>query len=145
EAAALLDRMLRGAPAPSLPMLVQPQQAVARHSTDTLAIADAAVGAALRMIRARAHEGLHVDTLARELGLSRSVLQRRFRASLRPSVHQEILLSKIKRARELLVKTDLPLQSVAERAGFKHQEYMGAVLKERLGQTPGQLRMLHQT
>jgi len=31
---------------------------------------------------------------------------------------------------------------VAERAGFKHQEYMGAVFKARLRQTPGAVRAL---
>ncbi len=43
-------------------------------------------------------------------------------------------------ARDLLLNTDLPLVAVAERAGFKHQEYMGAVLKARLGTTPARLR-----
>ena len=38
------------------------------------------------------------------------------------------------------MKTDLPLTLVAERAGFKHQEYMGAVFKARLGKTPGEVR-----
>jgi methylphosphotriester-DNA--protein-cysteine methyltransferase len=30
--------------------------------------------------------------------------------------------------------------TVAERAGFKHQEYMGAVFRARIGQTPARVR-----
>jgi transcriptional regulator GlxA family with amidase domain len=40
---------------------------------------------------------------------------------------------------ELLTKTNLSLAMVAERAGFKHQEYLGAVFRARLGRTPAQV------
>jgi LacI family transcriptional regulator len=140
EAAALLDDLLCGAPAPDRPVLIAPQQVIARRSTDTLAIDDPSIAAALRLIREHAHASLHVDVIAHEINLSRSVLQRRFRARLKRSVHQEILAARIHRARDLLINTNLPLVAVAERAGFKHQEYMGAVFKARLGTTPARLR-----
>ena len=140
QAAEVLDELLRGRSARRKPLLIEPARAVARLSTDMLAVSDAAVAAALTMIRRHAHEGLPVDAIARFVGLSRSVLQRRFRIVLKRTVHQEILTAKIKIARELLTKTDLPLAGVAERAGFKHQEYMGAVFRARLGKTPAQVR-----
>ena len=101
---------------------------------------DPAIAQALRLIREQAHTGLKVDALARAVGLSRSVLQRRFRSVLKHSVHQELLSARIKKARELLTGTELSLAVIAERAGFKHQEYMGAVFKERLEKTPGEMR-----
>lgn len=140
EAAAMLDGLLEGVAASGRPTLISPQQVIARQSTDTLAIDDPSIAAALRLIREHGHTNLHVDAIAQEIKLSRSVLQRRFRASLKRSVHQEILSAKIHRARNLLINTDLPLVTVAERAGFKHQEYMGAVFKARLGTTPARLR-----
>lgn len=140
EAAALLDGLLRGLAPPKRPFLVEPQQIVTRMSTDVLAVADPRIGAALRLIRERAHTGLRVEAIAREVGLSRSVLQRRFRELLKRSVHQELLAARVKRARELLVRTDLTLAAVAARAGFKHQEYMGAVFRARLSKTPAQVR-----
>jgi LacI family transcriptional regulator len=140
RAAALLDGVLSGAQAPGGAILVHPQRVVGRLSTDTLAIGDAAVATALKLIRERAHEGLGVPEIASRAGLSRSVLQRRFRRLLNRSIHQEIVGAKMKRAQDLLAKTDLPLALVAERAGFKHQEYMGAVFKARLGITPGKVR-----
>lgn len=141
QAAATLDALMCGGSAPKVPILIPPQQVITRLSTDTLAVNDPALAAALRLIRERAHEEeMSVDTIVREVGVSRSVLQRRFRTVLKRSVHQEILRAKIKKARELLTKTNLPLQAVAERAGFKHQEYMGAVFKARLSCTPAEMR-----
>jgi LacI family transcriptional regulator len=140
QAAALLNSLFRGCSPPKKPVLVQPQQVIVRLSTDVLAVTDPTIASALRLIREQAHAGLQVDAIAAHVGLSRSVLQRRFRALLKRSVHQEILAARIKRARELLIKTDLPLATVAERAGFKHQEYMGAVFRARVGKTPAQVR-----
>ena len=139
NAARLLDGLLNGVAAPKL-SLVQPEHVVARTSTGRIAITDNAVLAALRLIREHAHEGLSVPAIARHAGLSSSALQRRFRGTLNRSVHQEVLETKIQRAVELIRKTDLSFAVVAERAGFNHQEYMGAVLKTRLEKTPAQLR-----
>lgn len=140
RAAALLDALRTGIPAPQAAVLVEPQQVVARLSTDVLSINDPAIAAALRLIREHAHERIQVDAIAHQVGLSRSVLQRNFRALLDRSVHDEILAARIRRARELLAGTDLPLAVVAERAGFTHQEYMGAVFKTHVGKTPAQVR-----
>lgn len=140
EAAALLDRLMRGHSPPREPLLIPPVGITTRASTDVLAIADRHISEALRLIREHACEGLDVSGLARRVGLSRSVLQRRFRAVLGRSPHEEILRARLKRAMELLLQTELPLADIAERAGFNHQEYMGAVFKARLGTTPGQFR-----
>ncbi|MCS7089626.1 MAG: DNA-binding transcriptional regulator [Limisphaera sp.] len=140
EAAALLDRLMQGSPAPQQPVFVPPLGIVTRRSTDVLAVNDRELARALQIIRERACAGLNVDDVARAAGLSRSVLQRRFRATLNRTVHQAILEVRLQRACQLLRETDLPIPQVAEEAGFKHQEYLGAVLKKRLGKTPAQIR-----
>jgi LacI family transcriptional regulator len=86
---------------------------------------------------------LQVTDVADRAPVSRSVLQRRFRSVLGRSVHEEIVRVQLRKAEELLRETDLPLKTVAEKTGFKHQEYMGAVFKTRLGVTPGQFRRRH--
>lgn len=140
EAAALLDRLMAGEPPPPQPVLVPPLAVVTRRSTDVLAVSDPRLARALQIIRERACQGLGVDEVARAAGLSRSVLQRRFRAVLGRTVHQAILEVRIQRACQLLRETDLPIAQVAEEAGFHHQEYLGAVLKKRTGKTPAQIR-----
>jgi LacI family transcriptional regulator len=140
EAAALLDRLMSGQARPPQPIIIAPGGVVTRQSTDVLAIEDRNLALALRVIREQASEGIKVDAIARYAGLSRSVLQRRFRRVLGRTVHEELLHARIKRACQLLAETELPMIDVAEKSGFKHQEYMGAVFKRRLHLTPAQYR-----
>lgn len=140
EAAALLDRMMKGEAAPTETLFVEPRGVTTRLSSDVLAIEDRKIAAVLRMIRESDQREIRVDDLARLSGLSRSVLQRRFRAIMNCSIHQEVLRLRVQRAQTLLIETDLPLAEIAERTGFKHQEYMGSVFKIRTGKTPGALR-----
>lgn len=141
-AAELLDRLMAGRQPPAKPILVEPVGVTTRLSTDVLAVTDASLASAVRLIREQACAGLRVEMVARHAGLSRSVLQRRFREALGRTVHEEILQTRLKRACELLTETELGLVDVAERAGFRHQEYMGAVFKAHLGRTPAQHRRL---
>jgi LacI family transcriptional regulator len=140
QAAGLLHTLLRGAMPPARALQVRPLEIVTRLSSDVLAVADERIGLALRLIRDQAPAGVRIDGIARQVGLSRSVLQRRFRSLLHRSIHQEILNVRITHARELLATTELSLAAVAERAGFKHQEYLGAVFRSRVGKTPAQVR-----
>ena len=121
--------------------MLPPKGVHARVSTDSLAVDDANVAQSLRFIREHACEGIEVDDVVETVPISRSVLQRLFRDLLDRSIHDEIIRVRLSRARQLLQETDLPLIEIAERAGFRHQEYMGAVFRLRLGITPGTLRM----
>ena len=51
QAAALLDRLMRGAKNPAKPTVIAPIKIVTRHSTDTVAVEDEVVGRALCIIR----------------------------------------------------------------------------------------------
>jgi len=145
EAAALLDRMMRGGDAPAEPIRVPPRGVVTRRSTDVLALEDREIAAAVRLIREHAcnPDGLTIDEIANQVAMSRSVLQRRFKAAIGRTLHDEILRVRLGRAKELLSETELPLATIAERLGFKHQEYMGDVFRKRLGSTPAQYRKAH--
>ena len=140
HAAALLDALMSGKACPAGPILLAPEGVTTRLSTDVLAVPDRPVAAALRLIREQACAGLSVESIARQAGLSRSVLQRRFRAALKRSVHQAIVSARLRRAQELLAGSELSLTDIAERTGFKHQEYLGVVFKAHLGKTPARFR-----
>jgi LacI family transcriptional regulator len=81
-----------------------------------------------------------VDDIVRCVPVCRSILQRRFKSALGRTIHDEILCVRLNRAKELLRETDLPLPRIAEKAGFHHQEYMGAVFRAKLGVTPARFR-----
>jgi LacI family transcriptional regulator len=140
EAAALLDRMMRGEPAPKEPIYVQPVGVRARASTDTLAVDDAIVVRALRFLRENACSGIGVDDVVRAVPISRSVLARRFQKIVGRSINNEIMRVKINRAMELLTETSLELKAIAYKTGFGSQAYMNAVFQDKLGKTPGTFR-----
>ncbi|OHB70556.1 MAG: hypothetical protein A2V70_08000 [Planctomycetes bacterium RBG_13_63_9] len=92
------------------------------------------------MIREQACGELHVSDIVEHVSISCSALKERFRRLLGHSMHDEIVHVRIKRAKELLAETELPVRAVARKAGFRHAEYMGVVFKRNVGKTPGQFR-----
>jgi LacI family transcriptional regulator len=140
EAAALLDRMMSGEKPPAEPIFVEPAGVATRASTDIMAIDDHAVVEALRFLRERCCERINVDDVVKEVPLSRSVLERRFRKIVGRSINSEIVRLRINRAVELLTETALELKVVAQKAGFGTQSYMNAVFQQKVGKTPGSFR-----
>ena len=143
EAAGLLDRMMAGEKPGPERHLIPPTGLVTRQSTDVLAVEDRNVAKAVRFIREHACEGICVDDVVRDAGLSRRLLEGRFKSNLGRSPHEEITRVQILRVKELLAHTDLPLTEVADRTGFRYVEYLSAVFKNKVGVPPGQFRNEH--
>jgi LacI family transcriptional regulator len=140
EAATMLEGLMRGGKAPAQPIYIPPRGVVTRRSTDVLAMEDREIAAALRFIRDHACEKPGLDDVASHAAMSRTALQRRFKKAIGRTVHEEILSVRLRRAKEFLADTELPIRVIAEKTGFIHQEYLGAVFRARLGQTPAQFR-----
>ncbi len=136
HAAAVLDKLMRGGAAPKKPTLIPPLRVVRRQSTDTLAIGDRALVRALSFIRENAGREIQVDEVARQAGVSRRVLERRFTQVLGRSPATEIRRVHLERAKTLLVETDLPIPDVAEAAGFGSPEYLAFLFRTETGKTP---------
>jgi LacI family transcriptional regulator len=140
EGAALLDRLMAGQPPPKEPIYIPPVGIVARQSTDVLAVADSVVAQALHFIREYACDGINTEDILQHVPVSRSTLQRRFRAILGRTVHDEILRIRLRRVCELLARSDLPIDVVSDKAGFTHRQYLGAVFKQKMGMTLAEYR-----
>lgn len=140
EAARLLARLMAGGRWNGKPILVPPSGVRTRLSSDILAIEDSAVVAALQYIQEHAREGVTVADVARHVPVCRSLLQRRFKHTLGRTLHDEIQRVRIDHVKFLLEESDLPLAVIAEKAGFRHQAYLGAVFRKHTGQTPLQYR-----
>lgn len=143
EAAALLDGWMRGTRPPQTEYVVPPLGVVTRQSTDVLAIGDPLIAAAVRYIREQACQGISVSDVLRHVPASRSVLERRFRKYLGRSPQEEIRQVQLKRTRQLLVETELPLERIAALVGFAHPEYLSVVFKRETGLSPGRYRQTH--
>jgi LacI family transcriptional regulator len=140
EAALWLDRLMRGEKAGVLDIEIPPQGIAIRQSSDVFAVDDPVIAAALRYIRERACDGATVQDVVDHLSVSRSWLERNFRKLLNRSPQNEIRNVQLKRCKELLRTTSLPLEKIAHLAGFDHPEYMSVVFKRETEQTPGQFR-----
>lgn len=140
QAAAMLDRLMTGGKAPKLRFLVEPERVVTRRSTDTLAIEDAEVAAAVHFIHANAFDDIGLADVVAIAGMSRSNIARRFKAVMGRSIREEIELVRLERARQLLATTDLPIKQVAILAGFRYLPYLSRRFRQVLGQTPAQFR-----
>jgi LacI family transcriptional regulator len=140
KAAALLDALMNGEPPPPDPVLIQPAGVHMRQSTNILAIDDPLIADAVRFIREYACSGIGVEDVLREIPLSRSVLQRRFRRLFDQTASEMIIEVRLKRAQQLLIETDQSIGKIAEMAGFRYQRYLGAIFRNKLGTTPFRFR-----
>ena len=140
QGAKLLDRLMRGGKPPERPLFIAPLSIIQRQSTDTLAIRDPVMARALAYIRQQAHLPVRVSDVARNAGVSRRVLERRFLEQLQRTPAAELRRFQLGRARQLLVETNLPMPAVAEKSGFGSQAYLSAMFRKHFDQTPRQFR-----
>jgi LacI family transcriptional regulator len=139
-AAAMLDRMLAGETPPEETTFVAPRRIVARRSTELWAIDDEPASRAYQFIRDSVDSGINVDDVARAAGLSRRVLERRMHQYFDKTPHELIAQFRMRRLRQLLEDTDLPLFEIAPLAGFTHVEHMSLFFKQHEGVPPGRYR-----
>ena len=144
-AAQLLHAQLRGEQVEGREYLVPPSRLVQRRSTDTLAISDPAIVAALRDVREHAaQEGGHqlsVDAIAKHAGIGRRTLEQRFRKLVGRTILEEATRVRISRARDLLRETDLRLDHVAGRSGFGSLNHFHTTFRRVTGESPRQFRL----
>ena len=100
-------------------------------------LAPAARRRVLALMAARVEQGVSVDALAREAGLSPAHFARAFTRSLGRPPHQHLLALRLERARALLEAADARLSDVALRAGFADQAHFTRAFKRAFGVTPG--------
>ncbi len=135
-AAELLDRLMRGEDFDPEVHQVSPTGVAVRHSSDVVAVADPAVSRAIRFIRAHALERISVSDVLSEVPMSRTLLERKFRALLNRSPYEEIQLIRLRKAKELLLDSKLSVAEVSERVGYSSPEYLSAIFKKKFGLSP---------
>jgi LacI family transcriptional regulator len=141
EAARLLDRKMAGEEA-SETIQIPPSHIEVRQSTDVTVIDDPDIVQAMRFIREYACAGIDIARVAEEVGMSLSVLQRRFRKYLGRTPKSEILRIQIGHAKKLLSQTDKSCAIVAKRCGFHSLPYFTRAFKRETGMTPNTFRSI---
>jgi LacI family transcriptional regulator len=140
EAAALLDRWMKGETVPKNPVLIPPMGIVVRASSDDFVIEDTVVLHAVKLIREHAFRGISVGEIASALHVSRSTLERRMKQCLKRGTKEELLRIRFQEVNRLLSNTDLTIEAISEMTGFAHPHYLQSFYRDRYGVTPGTYR-----
>jgi len=99
-------------------------------------VRDAAVAAAVEYIWNFSHAIVDVPAVAREAGIARRTLDRRFKAATGRSVLEEIQFCRVTRAAKLLQETDMPVKHIVHRAGFRSDEHLRLAFQKAFGKSP---------
>ena len=145
EAAALLDRLIRGRKPPAAPVTVPPEAVIARRSTEPVAVADEDVVRALRHIAANVRRAVSVDEVCEAAAVSRRTLQRKMRVTLGRTLRAEIRRARIDRAQRLLRETDQAVAQVGRQCGFRYAHHFSRVFRRQVGCTPSAYRARYRT
>lgn len=117
-------------------VVVQPRGIVERGSTGVVATGDPLVTEALQFIREHACDPVGPDEVAAAVGMSRRNLELRFGKALKWTPSKLILRHQLRRARQLLSETSLPMARVAAACGFRDAVRFSKVFGREAGQTP---------
>ncbi len=141
EAAALLDRLMNGAPPSGQPVTVEPEDAViVRGSSQAAGQDDWELQQALRFIREHAADPISVDDIAASIQVSRRSLERRFQSVLGHAPNHELRKTRLELAKKVLLETDWPLVRVASVSGFSSAAYLVHVFNNLVRCTPSEFR-----
>ncbi|MBI1336347.1 MAG: helix-turn-helix domain-containing protein [Phycisphaera sp.] len=140
-AAEALDVMMQQGTRPP-PRTLPPIGVVTRQSTDITLVDDPLIRRATSYIRDHVAEGLRVENVLDELGVSRSTLVNRMKAATGQTTQQAIRRAQIEKAKQMLVATEMTMERIAHACGFECQPRLNEAFKRLVGMTPGQFRLL---
>jgi LacI family transcriptional regulator len=141
QAAALLDRLMGGEPAPEADILVPPDGVVKRKSTDLIAVDDPHVATALRFIQEHLSESFGVERLLRLLPISRRRFEKLFKEALGRTPYDYLCHVRVNRAKELLAgPKKMSIGEIAEECGFPNSQRFRLVFTRLVGTTPTAFR-----
>ncbi|MCD8483739.1 MAG: helix-turn-helix domain-containing protein [Verrucomicrobia bacterium] len=136
QAAKHLHRQIQQPESPVTVSRIPPKGVLSAASTDHLATEDEMVARVVQLIRIHACNGINVPQLATHVGISRRVLERRFRKATGKSLNEQINKVRMDRAIALLEKSQLSISQIAEQCGFASVYYFSRAFKQSTGRSP---------
>lgn len=82
----------------------------------------------------------NIPDISRELGISKSHLQRLYREFFSASIKDDIITARMNKAMQLLRHTDFKVQEIAEHCGYHNENHFMRQFKEKVGVTALQYR-----
>ncbi|MEO6784564.1 MAG: DNA-binding transcriptional regulator [Chthoniobacteraceae bacterium] len=140
--AALLDRMMRGAKAPSKPIRIAPAQVITRKSSDILAVSHQGVSRALHFIAEHYADSVSGDDVARAAGMSRRGLHQAFCEHVGCTPGNKIRDVRIALAKRLLSESEDKIESIANQSGYPNINTFFIAFRKAEKTTPAEFRKI---
>ena len=142
QGAALLDRMMRGAKAPSKPVRIAPSQVITRKSSDILAVSHQGVSRGLHFIAEHYGDSISVDDVARAAGMSRRGLHQAFCEHVGCTPGDKIRNVRLDLAKRLLAGSEEKIESVAQQSGYPNLNTFFIAFRKAEKTTPAEFRKI---
>jgi LacI family transcriptional regulator len=143
EAAALLDRVMRGRKPPAAATIVEPRGVVVRRSTDILAVDHPQVAEALRIVWEHYTDPITAQDVERAVPMSGRRLHDAFLKHIGRSIAGELSRRRVERAEHLLRDRSMKLPAIATACGFSSANHLARVFKRSGGRSPQAFRRSH--
>lgn len=95
------------------------------------------------MIQEFYQNGVTLEEIAAKLGITPEYLGTRFHQEVGMTFSAYIKDFRMKKAKELLIGTNLKLYEIAEKTGYSDPKYFSRVFKETTGMLPAEYRKIH--
>jgi len=144
EAARILDEAMRHRRASKrITRTFPPVHVVTRRSTEAIRISDPVVARALEFIWLNAQNPIGVPEIVKHAGVSRRLLEMRFRKALDKTIQDELQRTRLKRVTTLLSESNLSVTAIAKACGFSSKSYLGRVFQRVYHMTMTHYRVHH--
>ncbi|MFV0337401.1 MAG: substrate-binding domain-containing protein [Chthoniobacterales bacterium] len=141
EAAALLDRLMRGEICEKDDVLVPPQGIVSRASTGKLYSSDPLVQQALDTMQKLLQTPFNIEQLSEDLGVSKKTLELGFREHLQTSPHHFLTTLRVRKAQELIrLEPKKTLEQIAEESGLGSAQVLRKAFQRVIGESISSFR-----
>lgn len=138
--AELLQQLIDGVETAPVYRTIPLKAVIERPSTDLIVFEKPHVAEAVRYMRKNYHLQICPEIIAQYVGVSRSLLDRAFKAELGLTVSNELRHIRLQRIRHLLLHTDLKIMDIANQTGFSNDVSLSHFFKASTGSTPGAYR-----
>lgn len=103
---------------------------------------NASIHSAKHFILKHIQENICIDDIAEEVHLNAQYLMRLFKKEMGVSILEYITDERIKLAKEILLKTDYPINQVADSVGYANYSYFTKIFKRATGVSPKKYRQV---
>lgn len=116
---------------------------VRRTSSSSLTKCDRRVDSALKLINAKACDGITVSDIASELGCSARLLQMRFKATVGTPIKEFISDVRMERVKMMLKSGSTPIQGIAKACGYGTDAALRTAFRKRHSMSMNEWRRLY--